>query len=111
MPSIFTIQISSDLSSLRQSHSRKLLNIEKEIFDAQSDTMYALVHVEREGISNDPQIQKQAIVYNIIVETLVLGSVPSSAIPLIALMIIIIFVVITGVYVYHNKTKTSKRGE
>jgi hypothetical protein len=67
--------------------------------------MYALVHVEREGISNDPKVQNSPIVFNIIVETLVLGSVPSSAIPLIVIMVIIVSIFAIAIYKYISGSK------
>jgi hypothetical protein len=105
MPAFFTIKIASDLSELRQSHARKVLNIEKEIFDAEHDTMYALVSVEREGISNDPIVQAAPIIYNIILESLILGSVPISALPLGILVLASVLFTFAIVYTYYKRSK------
>jgi hypothetical protein len=106
MPAIFTIKVSNELSSLRGTHNKKLLNIEKEIFEAKSQEMYAHVHVEREGESWDPKIRDSPIIFNIIVETLVFGSVPSSAIRLIILVIVSMTLVIFAVYKLVTRSKT-----
>jgi hypothetical protein len=50
---------------LNEIKTRKLLNIEKEIFTAQEEELLFEVHVERESVSFDKNLNKQTIHFNI----------------------------------------------
>ncbi|KAL0476863.1 pyrE [Acrasis kona] len=107
MPAYFTVETSKDLQALKQKFiGRKLLNIEKDMFTADDNRMYVLVHAEREGKTSDTTVQKKPIGYNIVVETLILGGgVPITAIPLILLVLFVVAVSASITYTIVQKQK------
>ena len=97
------------------SHSRKLLNIEKIVLNPlkHSNTNHGKVYVrvtaERESHSFDTAIESEDIVYDIVVEQLLLGVLPQSSLPLlfILLFIIVVVVFVVAVVVGTSDKRTS----
>ena len=90
----------------RTSSRRHLLNAHKEIFSvsfenengkdgndgkAEEKKYYGHVHVEKEGISWNVELENRSVPFNLIVEEVYLGVLPSSSFNLVVVLILVLF--------------------
>ena len=85
---LFTVDTDTSSSSRKE-----LLNSNNKINDGNQD-YYCHVHVEKEGISWDPELEERAVPFILIVERIHFYVLPESSIPLVLMLL---FLIVVGV--------------